>query len=137
MASIPAKKPCSKCQKGAGVTTCDGCQQSFCIKHIIEHRQELATQMDNIGQEHDSIRRDLIQEDLRHPLLLRIDEWEQKSIEKIQQAADDVRKQLLTVSDKHSTNTANLFDTFTEELISARQTYDLTETNLEVWSAKL
>jgi hypothetical protein len=35
-ASIP-KKPCSKCNKGGGIFTCDGCEQSFCRKHSDEH----------------------------------------------------------------------------------------------------
>ncbi len=37
MASANVKKPCTTCRKSAGVATCDGCQQSFCSKHFVEH----------------------------------------------------------------------------------------------------
>jgi len=69
-------KPCCKCNKGGGVFTCDGCQQSFCRKHKDEHWQELSVQMDNIDQEHDIFQRDLNKEMDSHPLLVRINEWE-------------------------------------------------------------
>src|ERR1700677_934414 len=100
MASALLKNPCAKCDKGGGVTTCDGCQQSFCIKHIIEHRQELAIQLDNIGQEHDLFRRDLTQENSAYPLFIRIDEWEQESITKIQVAAEAARADLQQLLDQ-------------------------------------
>jgi hypothetical protein len=137
MASILVKKPCVKCQKGGGVTTCDGCQQSFCIKHIIVHRQELATQMDGIGQEHDSLRRDLIQEDITHPLLLRIDGWEQESISKIQIAAKIARADLQRLLDQIKDDAKISADQISNELQTHRESDDYTEIDLMQWSARL
>lgn len=94
MASAINRKPCIKCDKGLGVTTCGGCQQWFCTKHFVDHRQELATQMDYIGHEHDLFQRDLIQENFTHPLLTRINEWEQISIKRIVTVAEEARKEL-------------------------------------------
>jgi len=137
MAKALEKKPCAKCHKGGGVTTCDGCQQSFCIKHIIEHRQELAMKMDNIGQEHDSIRRDLIQEDVTHPLLLRINEWEQESIKKIQVAAEIARTNLRRLFNQTKNDIKMSVDKIADELQTHRELDDYTETDLARWSAKL
>ncbi|CAF3863153.1 unnamed protein product, partial [Rotaria sp. Silwood1] len=58
MASTNMKQICAKCNKGGGIAMCHGCQQSFCTKHFVEHRQELSQQIDHIGQEHDLLRQD-------------------------------------------------------------------------------
>jgi DNA mismatch repair ATPase MutS len=103
MASAIAKKPCPKCSKGIGVATCDGCQQSFCIKHFGEHRQELSHQMDSVGQEHDLLQRDLNQQNIEHPFISRINTWERESMTKIQvaaQAARDDLQKLLDINKK-------------------------------------
>lgn len=59
---LNVKQLCIKCDKGGGITICSGCQNQFCVKHFIEHRQEFAVQMDHIGQQHGQLRRDLSQE---------------------------------------------------------------------------
>ena len=62
---------------------CYGCEQAFCTKHFIEHRQDLSQQMDNIGQEYDIFKRDLSQQNMNQILFTQIDKWEKESIEKI------------------------------------------------------
>ena len=37
---------------------CDRCSQTFCDKHVIEHRQQSAHQLDHINTEHDLIKID-------------------------------------------------------------------------------
>jgi len=137
MASALVKKPCTKCNKGGGVTTCDGCQQSFCIKHIIEHRQELAVQLDNVGQEHDLFRRDLTQDNIVHPLLIRIDEWEQESITKIQVAAEAARADLRQLLDQTTNKLKLSVDRITNEMQSCREMDDYTEIDLFKWIEEL
>lgn len=137
MATFAERKPCAKCEKGAGVTTCDGCQQSFCIKHIVEHRQELAVQMDSIGQEHDTLRRDLVEEDSTHPLLSQIDEWEKKSIMKIQTTANTARNNLRQLLNEMKDNMKSSVDQLANELQERRQSEDYTEMDLTKWSKKL
>lgn len=131
------RRPCTKCEKGAGVTTCNGCQQSFCIKHIIEHRQELAIQMDNIQQEQDTLRRDLIKENLTHPLLLKIDEWEQESIMKIKQAADTARDNLQCLLNQMKNYAKSSIDKIADELEKHRELDDYTDIELVNLSKKL
>lgn len=48
MASATEKKSCIKCWKGQRQTLCDECQQYFCMKHLLQHRQELSQQMDDL-----------------------------------------------------------------------------------------
>jgi hypothetical protein len=134
--SVP-KKPCSKCNKGAGVFTCDGCQQSFCRKHTDEHRQELSLQIDNIGQEHDVLQRDLNKELNLHSLLSRIDKWERESINKIQDVAKLVRDDLKKLIDQNKTDLKTSLNQLTNELQSSRDSEDYTELDLKRWIDQL
>ncbi|CAF0939176.1 unnamed protein product [Rotaria sp. Silwood1] len=137
MATITAKKPCAKCSKGSGVTTCDGCQQSFCTKHFVEHRHELSQQMNNITQEHGLLRRDLSKESPKHPLLNRIDTWERESISKIQAAAETARVDLRQLLDRTQNDLKTSVEKLTNELNSCQQSDDFTENDLKRWSEQL
>ena len=137
MASVTTKKTCAKCDKGAGIAMCHGCEQSFCTKHFIEHRQELSQQMDNIGQEHDVLRRDLTSEQGTHPLLKRINEWEQESITKIQVAAEVARTDLQQLLKKAKNNLRTSVTKMTEDLQSSRESDDYTEVDIKKWTNQL
>jgi hypothetical protein len=131
------KKPCSKCDKGSGIFTCDGCQQSFCRKHSDEHRQELATLMDNVGQEHDVLQRDINREAGVHPLLSRIDAWERESIDKIQQVANQARVDLNQLINQKKQELKTTMTKLTNELQSSRESEDYTELDLKKWIDQL
>ncbi|UJR32155.1 hypothetical protein I4U23_019622 [Adineta vaga] len=95
------KKQCVTCNKSGGILTCDGCQKTFCGKHVIEHRQELAAKLDNIMQEHDLLQQEIEQPSARkNSLLQKIDRWEKDSILKIQIAAESARRSLLDLLDQ-------------------------------------
>jgi hypothetical protein len=136
-ANTTLKKPCSKCDKGGGIFTCDGCHQSFCRKHSEEHRQELAIQMDSIGQEHDILQRDINREGDTHPLLSRIDVWERESINKIQQAANQARADLNQLIKQTKQDLKTTVGRLTNELQSSRESEDYTELDLKKWIDQL
>ncbi|CAF0766117.1 unnamed protein product [Adineta ricciae] len=137
-ASAVSKKQCVTCNKGGGVLTCDGCQQSFCGKHVIEHRQELAGQLDNIMQEHD-----LLQQEFHQPsskkdsLLKKIDKWEKDSIEKIQIAAETARKALEEMLQQVKEEFATKFPIIVETLRASREADDFSEHDLDRWRKQL
>ncbi|UJR15769.1 hypothetical protein I4U23_002703 [Adineta vaga] len=131
------KQCCVKCDKGGGIAICSGCHQQFCIKHFIEHRQELTLEMDQIGQQHDLFRRDLSNELPRHPLLTTIDMWEQESITKIQVTAELARADLQQLLDRTKTEMNISIDKLTTELQSSQELDDYTEIDLAKWKNKL
>ncbi len=105
--STITRAPCATCDnKGVGIFKCEGCSQIFCRKHVNEHRENLSHQLDEIVLEHDTLQQTLAeqndQDTNRHSLLRQIEEWEKDSIIKIQQAAEETRKQVekLTSSQK-------------------------------------
>ena len=136
--STVPKKQCLKCDKrSGGVFICDGCQQSFCRKHTDEHRQDLAVQMDNIGQERDVLQRDSEQGINPNALLTRIYEWEQESINKIQQVAEQARIDLRKSIDQSKIDFQTSMNLLTNELQLSRDSDDYTELDLKKWMDQL
>ena len=75
---------------------CDGCSQRFCHKHLDEHRKNLKRELDQMESNHDELRQminEQKQDPRKHPLMKEIDQWERKSIEQIQQTANQCRDQ--------------------------------------------
>lgn len=130
-------KPCARCPKGIGVILCYGCQQSFCMKHIVEHRQELAAQMDQLGQERDSLQDLIDQKENEHPLFVQINRWEEESMKRIQTTADIARANLRELLDQSKINVKSLLDKTTTELQTSRQSDAYTEIDLHRWSTEL
>ncbi len=132
---------CVTCTKSIGTFTCRGCQQDFCMTHAAEHRQMLSMQMDeDIIPLHDQLQQDLIQQinkSLNHPLMKEIDQWENDSIEKIRQTANNARKDLLSIIEKHKNKIKQNLDHVTEELKTARNNDHFFENHLKQWMEKL
>jgi hypothetical protein len=132
---------CATCGKAAATFMCRGCSKDFCMRHANEHRQELAKQMDeDIIPLHDQIRQNVDEQTKKpshHPSMKRIDEWEQASIEKIRQAANDARQQLLNAINKHIGKMKATLEHLTQQLKTARDDDNFFETDLKEWMNKL
>ena len=133
---MSSKKSCAKCDKGVGTAMCYGCEQAFCTKHFVEHRQELSQLMDTVGLQHDVLCRDIM-EHKSHPLLLEINRWEQESIATIQKAAEVARADLQNLLDTTTNDLKESLKKLTEELLSSQESDDYTESNIKKWTAKL
>lgn len=136
-ATTSEKRPCFKCEKGSGIFSCDGCQQSFCRKHAEEHRQELSAQMELIGQEYNTLQRDINNENIVHPLLSQIDKWERELIEKIHHVANQARNDLKQSTDERKQELKTTMNRLTSELQASRETEDYTEADLKRWTERL
>jgi hypothetical protein len=141
MATTTGQKTlCSTCQKAAGILTCRGCGKDFCYRHVTEHRQELNKQMDELTTNHDQLQQTIADQTLQpncHPLMTQIDAWEQQSIDKIHQAANDARKQILNIVGTYRTHVTTNLAHLTNELNKARNEDDYVETDLKAWKEKL
>jgi hypothetical protein len=138
--AITKKTPCSTCQKAAGILTCRGCAKDFCYRHVGEHRQELSKQMDEVTTQHDQLQQTIADQEKQpncHSLIEKIGTWEQQSIDKIHQAAEDARKQVLNIIGTSRTLVRNDLANLTQELNKARNEDDYVETDLKEWTEKL
>ncbi|CAF0869437.1 unnamed protein product [Rotaria sordida] len=138
--STVKKLPRVTCGKAAGVFTCRGCVKDFCTRHATEHRQMLDQQMEEVSLCRDQLKQSFdeqTKQPRQHPLMQQIDEWEQNSIEKIHQVADDARKQLLNAIGKHTNKMTQVLGDLTQQLTKARDDDDFVETDLKEWTDKL
>jgi arginine deiminase len=108
------------CDKGNGQFKCEGCSQTFCIKHVVEHRQTLNQQLNEVILEHDTLQQ-AIHENKNHRkfLMTYIEQWEQKSIDKIRQMAKEARQKVTQLADTHKSEFRK-FHFFSYEYITYR-----------------
>ena len=130
-------KQCVTCDKNVGIMTCNGCQQIFCSKHSIEHRQKLANQLDGIMREHNSLQREFERSFKEHSLFKKIDIWEKESIAKIQAAAETARTDLRKMIDKSKEPFSKTYGDIAMNLRSSREADDFTEKELNRWTKQL
>ncbi|CAF3001584.1 unnamed protein product [Rotaria sp. Silwood2] len=138
MASVAAKTSCATCGKGAGLFKCEGCTQTFCTNHVTEHRQTLHHQVDEIIIDYDNLHKKIIEtKDQSNCLIKYIDEWEQKSIVKIQHMAEETRQKIVELSDIHKRTVSQELNLLTERIKKARVEDDFFETDLIDWISTL
>jgi hypothetical protein len=71
------------------------------MKHVTDHRQRLSQQLDDVIVEHDIFQQTIIDDqNQKHRLMVDVDQWEEKSIEKIRQTAQDIREQVNQLENK-------------------------------------
>ncbi|UJR32159.1 hypothetical protein I4U23_019626 [Adineta vaga] len=131
------KLQCITCSNSTGVMTCSGCQQTFCGKHTLEHRQKLSQQLDSIMQEHNVLQRDFERAFKDHVLFLKIDEWEKETITKVQISAENARKQLQQMIEKSKEPLTKTYRDLAMNLRSSREADDYSENELNRWINQL
>ena len=95
---------CFTCNKEKITYFCQGCLNRFCLNHLNTHRQNLHQELDQIQTDHDQLRQNLNEEKSNpddHGLIKQIDQWEQNSIEKIKQTAQQCRLKWTNYSDEY------------------------------------
>lgn len=141
MTSSHSVQSCQKCLKGGGQVLCGGCQQWFGLKHLNEHRQELSQQMEDLTFEHNELQQNLMlyehDNDQEHSLIIRIDQWEIKSIDRIKQVADDIRQDLRKSFNRSKNKIQKLLRPMTHELEEGRHMETYTENDLAKWKKQL
>jgi hypothetical protein len=124
---------CVVCMKGRGTFKCEGCSRIFCLKHSINHRHELIQKLEEIELTRDLIYEIFIQQTEQHLLMNQIDQWEQKSIAKIHQTAEEARNKVL----EETINLEQKLKDITDQLRQAHEEDDFIEIDLDQWTQKL
>lgn len=138
MSSTPfEQKQCATCNKVGGIMICDGCKQTFCGKHVIEHRQQLALQLEHIMQEHDCIQQDIVLQRDNHPSFQQIDQWEKESIMKIQEVAEKARVDLRQIVQSSCERLTKTCRDIAMNLRSAQEAENFSEVDLTRWTQQL
>ena len=139
MASSTTRQSCSTCQKSQGQVICGGCDRWLCIKHLLEHRQELEKELEKCVHQRNQLQASLIADthDRQDDLLTRVDRWEAQSIERIKQVAKQVRSQLSKSLSRSKRSIGEALHPVTTEMEEGRKTDDYNENELKRWEALL
>ena len=131
---------CVVCNKSKGIFKCEGCSKIFCLKHSTDHRNELSKQLEEIEASHNLVQQILCQqtEDPRqHPLLKKINQWEEESIVQIRQAAEEAREKLLRIMMEPTTKIKQELKSLSDQLRQSHEDNDFIESDLQQWTQKL
>jgi DNA repair exonuclease SbcCD ATPase subunit len=134
------KTRCATCDKGKGIWKCEGCLQTFCSTHMMDHRQDLNRQMEDVEDTRNLIRQMLterVNDFKNHSAVQAINEWEDKSIKAIRQTAQEAREAALKNTAGRIAGLEMKLAKLTEELRQSRQENDYFETDLRRWKASL
>lgn len=138
--NIKTRKRCIKCddyENSSGLFTCNGCDGTFCARHVNQHRDELNNQLEIVVQEYDTIKAQLLQVSSDHALLKEINTWEKKSIQKIQKIAELARNDLYQLMNNSKQRLISLSDDVAANIRSARKTDGFSEIDLNEWMKTL
>jgi hypothetical protein len=128
---------CIKCKNFGHLSTCNGCQQSFCNEHLTEHREELSHKMASIDKEYRHFEENLNENDLIQSYLPRIDQWEHESINKIKKTAEIARNDLLKIFNRMKNQLKSTLDKTYSDIQTNRKLQNYTEINLNQWMEQL
>jgi transposase-like protein len=140
MATSTIKNRCVICGKEKASFKCEGCSQTFCYKHVNDHRQELNKQLDVIEVTRDLLRQTLNEQTVdpqQHPLIQQINQWEQDSIRKIEQTAKEAKELILKHTAGQTTKIESKLTKLTDQLREDREENDFIETDLNQWREEL
>ena len=134
---MSTKKQCCKCDKGSGILTCDGWHQTFCLKHVTEHRQELAQEMKKIEQRQAGVKRDWSERNDLAMLVAKVDRWEKEMIAKISNHARGMRADLKRFNEESNERLASLMEKLSNELRLNQENEEYLEDDLDRWRKQL
>jgi hypothetical protein len=140
MATVIGKVRCVTCGKERATSKCAGCLQDFCFNHLGEHRQQLNKQLDEIEVHRDLFRQTLTEQTIhrnKHPLIQQINKWEQESIQKIKETAEETRQLLVKHTNNNITDIEQKLNQLTNQIRLSREENDIIETDLQKWKEEL
>ncbi|CAF0741953.1 unnamed protein product [Adineta ricciae] len=127
---------CITCGKTAGVFLCPGCSETFCLVHTSEHRHLLEQQLDEIILKEKNLTENTTDQHQRS-LMEQVDQWEQQSIDKIHQTANNIRNQLVQHAHGYSHTIGEDLILLKKKLKHARDSGNYFEKDIREWTERL
>jgi hypothetical protein len=140
MATATGKARCVTCDKEKATLRCIGCLQDFCYNHLGEHRQQLNKQLDDIEVHRNLCRQILTEQTIhpnKHPLIQQINKWEQESIQKIKQTAEETRQLLVKHTNEHIIDIEQRLNKLNNQFRLRREEDNFIERDLQEWKKQL
>ncbi len=136
MASATASRQCAKCKDNIGSFNCEGCKEIFCIKHCMEHRQELGNKFEQLMTEHNDIIQQIQEKEPQNEssktnLLDRIDQWENTMIKKVHERAEQIRQRFTELINNENKLVVDNMQALTDEIRRRHEKQDFLEHDIE------
>ena len=101
MATTANRTLCATCNAEKLTYPCQGCRKEFCFDDLAQHRKDLVQQLNQLQNDHNKLRQNLNDhktDSKAHTLIQQIDRWENHSIDKIKQIAQQCRERWMNYS---------------------------------------
>ncbi|CAF3940403.1 unnamed protein product [Adineta steineri] len=133
MARANNKTQCFICKKEKITYPCRGCLKEFCLIHLTEHQQVLNEELNDVINNYDQFKQTTNEQKQNlqnHSLIKQIDQWEIKSIEIIQQRAQQCRKIVIESSQTFINEIENKFKDLSEQIKQIHKENEFNENDL-------
>lgn len=123
---------CSSCGHTAATFICRGCSRMFCLMHTNEHRTTLEKQMSELVVQVENLQ--IGQKRSNDELLNeQINRWEEESMKKIRQNADQIRSELRKLALNQKTIVDEKYFYLRDEIHRAKENGEFFENDLKRW----
>jgi chromosome segregation ATPase len=139
-ATASNREKCLICQKEKTSYKCNGCSRDFCFDHLVEHRQTINQLFDGIENDRDQFHQTLTERKQlprNLPLIEKVNKWEEDSIKKIKETAEECRQIVIKHSNKHFIEIEEMLSELTEHLKQVRKENEFNEVDLNTLKIKL
>ena len=133
MATAIPKKICFLCDKLKVPYLCPGCSKQFCFDDLQKHRTYIKQEFDQLHNNHDLIREqidDLKTDPIKHPFIEQIDRWENDSINKIRETAQQCRMKWIQYLTSFLRQKENILNDLAKQMNEIHQENDFNELDL-------
>jgi phosphomevalonate kinase len=136
MATRYVKSHCSLCNDEQDTYECKGCLTIFCFNHLTDHREMINQDFIQIEHHFNSFRQkleDQKEDPMKYLLIKQINQWENESINKIQQTAEKCRDEI----NKYLFKIENEFNELSKKAKEIRKQNKINEINSKQIEEKL
>jgi len=135
MATSNLATRCFTCKEETTTYPCPGCAKQFCADDLMKHREELKLRFHEIEHQRNEFVQ-MINDQQKtipnnHPAIIQINLWEQKSIEKIKQTAEEQRQIVQQSIHGDFPQIQTQFNDFTQQIQQINKKKDFNEKVLE------
>ncbi|CAF3619896.1 unnamed protein product [Rotaria socialis] len=136
---------CSACYERDGTCYCSGCKDYFCDDDFKSHREMLINKLNEFTADRNDLQKNINKDNSNQRSVLditaKIDEWEERTIEKVKQVADLAKKQVVKIINSNQEEIAIRFRNLSKELGDRRVKksvleHDITRLKQEIYQLK-
>ncbi|CAF4144432.1 unnamed protein product, partial [Rotaria magnacalcarata] len=136
---------CSACYECDDTCYCSGCKDYFCDDDFKSHREMLINELDEFTADRKDLQKNINEGNSNQRSVLDItatfDEWEERTIEKVKQAAELAKKQVVKIINSNQEESAIRFRNISKELDDRRVKksvleHDITRLKQEIYQLK-